>query len=248
MQSLAHFSAASRRARRAMIAGLAVATMTIVGCGSGAEPDENDGQLFNQVFLPTDTLLNLACADVGLYLESCVLGDPENPFVTVSIPEFDPNNPEGRTKFDLAAELPAGPTGAKARFYLWATALARRPSGENQYFTALALHELFDANSDPLIQTQALRAYRSVLDHFFDSVVFFSCCADLDPDGNPIPFSVRLAELTADNIYRTGATGFARLVPGNELLALSQLAEWGYTYRPATPPDFTDGLVFGPGD
>ncbi|MEN7341353.1 MAG: hypothetical protein AAAFM81_00365 [Pseudomonadota bacterium] len=247
MQFIATLTNASRHIRRVMIAGLAMTTMGILGCGSSAEPDENDGELFNQVFLPTDTLLNLACADVGLYLETCVLGDPQNPFITVAIPEFDENNPDARTKFDLAAELPAGPTGAKARFYLWATALARRPSGENQYFTALALHELFDANSDPLIQEQALRAYRAVLDHFFNSVVFFTCCADVDPNGNPVPFAVRLAELTADNIYRTGATGFARLVPGNELLALSQLAEWGYVYRPANPPNFDDGLVFPSG-
>ncbi|MEM7610689.1 MAG: hypothetical protein AAF270_03355 [Pseudomonadota bacterium] len=234
--------------RRLALVVSATLTLGIAGCGSSAEPDENDGTLFTQVFLPTDTLLNLACENVGINQESCVLGDPENPFVTVSIPEFDPNNPDAPTKFDLADGIPAGPTGAKARFYLWATALARRPSGENQYFTALALHELFDANSDPLIQEQALKAYRSVLDNFFGSVVFFSCCEDLDPDGNPIPFSVTLNELVADNIYRTAATGFARLVPGDPLLALSLIAEWGYTYRPASPPNFDDGFVFaGPG-
>ena len=214
----------------------------MVGC-SGGSPSDSDGTVINTIVLPTDTLLNLACADVGIFTETCVLGDPENPFATVATPEFNQNDPDAITKFELANDLPAGPTGAKARFYLWATSLARFPSGENQYLTALALHELFDANSDPLIQNQALRAYRSQLDNFFGSVIFFSCCGDLDANGDPIPFSVPLNELTADNIYRTAATGFERLVPGDPLLAQSLLAEWGYTYQPATPPDFNDGVV-----
>lgn len=218
----------------------------LAGCGSSAEKGPDDGTLFNEVQLPTDTLLNLACADVGINNEPCVLGDPDNPFVTVATAEFDEMNPDAETKFDLAAQIPVGPTGAKARFYLFATALARRQSGENQYYTALALHELFDANSDPLIQEQALRAYRSVLDNFFGSVVFFACCSGLDPNdpNRAIPFSVPLNEIVADAIYRTNATGFARLVPGDPLLALSLINEWGYFYRPATPPNFDDGLVF----
>ncbi|MFK8054314.1 MAG: hypothetical protein AB8F65_15200 [Woeseiaceae bacterium] len=228
-------------------AALTFATITLAIAGCTGEPSDGDSTEFNQVILPTDTLLNLACADVGIFLESCVLGDPENPYVTAIIPEFDENNPDAPSKFDLVDGIPAGPDGAKARFYFWATALARRSSGENQYFTALALHELFDANSDPLIQEQALRAYRSVLDNYFESVVFFACCEDLDPQGNPIPFSVRLNLLAADAIYRTDATGFVRLVPGNELLALSLLAEWGYVYRPATAPNFDDGQIFESG-
>lgn len=216
--------------------GLAV----LSGC---EERDSGDGIVVDSLLLPTDTLLNLNCADVGINTETCVLTDPENPFALVAIPEFDVNNPNAATKFDLAAGIPAGPTGAKARFYLWATALARRASGENQWFTARALHELFNANSDPLIQEQALKAYRSVLDNFFGSVVFFECCANVNPSGNPVPFSVPLNELTADDVFRTDATGFVRLVPGDPLLALSLLAEWGYTYQPATPPNFDNGVV-----
>ena len=205
---------------------------------SGCDGRSNsDGLVINEIILPTDTLLNLACAEVGINDEGCVLEDPENPFAFVPIPEFDVNNPDAETKFDLAARIPAGPTGAKARFYLWATALARRPSGENQWLTARALHELFDANQDPLIQAQALKAYRSVLDNFFGSVTFFECCGG-------IAFPGTLNELVADDLYRTQATGFRRLVPGDPLNVLSLLGEWGYTYRPATPPDFNDGLVF----
>lgn len=216
----------------------------VAGCGTDGERDADDGVLFNEVLLPSDTLLNLACIDVGIFLEQCVLEDPENPFTTVAIPEFDPNNPDAISKFDLIANIPTGPSGAKARFYFWATALARRSSGENQYFTALALHELFDANSDPLIQEQALKAYRSVLDNYFGSVVFFTCCTAVSPDGQPVAFPVTLNELVADNLFRTDATGFERLVPGDGILVLSLLGEWGFTYRPATPPLFNDGLVF----
>ena len=212
---------------------LVAAVLTMSAC---SERGASDGTVINQIILPTDTLLNLACADAGIGFEKCVLDDPENPFARVATPEFNVNDPDAETKFDLANNIPAGPTGAKARFYLWATALARFPSGENQWYTAQALHELFDANSDELIRVQALRAYRSVLDNFFGSVTFFTCCGG-------VSFSAGLNELTADYLYRTDATGFVRLVPGGPLDVLALLSEWGYTYRPATPPDFNDGLV-----
>lgn len=220
-------------AKRFALVALALSVFTVGGCES---PSDGDGTVINAIVLPTDTLLNLACADAGIGFELCVLEDPENPFALVATPEFNVNNPDAQTKFELANNIPAGPTGAKARFYLWATALARFPSGENQWYTARALHELFDANSDPLIQEQALRAYRSVLDNFWGSVTFFTCCGG-------ISFSVNLNEQTADDLYRTDSTGFVRLIPGDPLNAQSVMAEWGYTYRPATPPDYNDGLV-----
>lgn len=209
-----------------------LATAALLGLSACKEPGSSEGVDITSLLLPVDTLLNLACADVGINTETCVLTDPENPYRDAVINEFDPNNPDAETKFDLAAELPPGRAGAKARFYLWATALARRPSGENQYFTALALHELFNEAGDPLIREQALRAYRSVLDNFFGSVTFFTCCASVSPVGEPVPFPVMLNELVADNLYRTAATNYARLVPGDPLLTLSLLGEWGYTYDP----------------
>ena len=139
------------------------------GCDS---PSDTDGTVANSIVLPTDVVLNLFCENVGIKDETCVLGDPENPFAKTAITEFNDNTQEPGNKFDLFNSIPAGPTGAKARFYFWATALARRQSGENQWYTALALHELFDANSntlsaDELIRAHALKAYRSVLDNFF---------------------------------------------------------------------------------
>lgn len=227
---------AARRATsnrlRAVLCGLLA--LTVTGCGS---PDDSDGTVISEIILPTDTLLNLACAEVGINSETCVLDDPENPFLSVAITEFDVNDPDAQNKFELNNALPAGPTGAKARFYLWATALARRPNGENQWYTARALHELFTASGDPIVQDQALKAYRSVLDNFFGSVTFFVCCGD-------VAFPATLNELTADFLYRPEGYDLAPLIPGPSIEVLSLLGEWGYTYRPATPPLYNDGLVF----
>ena len=212
------------------------------------ERDAGDGELITTIVLPTDVVLDFYCADVGIYPETCVLDDPANPFATTTIIEFDVNNPDADNKFDLFNSIPPGPGGAKARFYFWATALAQRGSGENQFYTALALHELFDANSnaiskDELVREQALRAYRSVLQNFFGSVTVFTCCPGASPTGEPVPFSIPLNELTADNLYRTDATGLMRLVEGDPILVLEVLLDWGFSYQPANPPNFDDGVV-----
>jgi hypothetical protein len=221
---------------------LVAAVLIISGCNS---PSSDEDTVINEITLPTDTVLNLNCAEVGIAFETCVLEDPENPFLMVATAEFNVNDPDAETKFELVNNIPSGPTGAKARYYLWATALARFPSGENQWYTARALHELWDAAGDPIVQEQALKAYRSVLDNFFGSVTFFECCAGLDPDNptDPVAFSATLNELTADNLYRTASTGWARLVPGDPLLMQALIAEWGFTYQPATSPDYNDGVV-----
>jgi hypothetical protein len=224
---------------------IGAAGVILAGCES-SERDENDGQLFNTTILPTDVVLNLACEDMGVHPEPCVLNDPENPFALVPISEFDVNNPDDEfNKFELANSIPSGPNGAKARFYLWATALARFPSGENQYYTALALHELFDANSnalseDDLIREQAKKAYRSVLDNFFGSVTVFTCFACVPESNFPVPLNERVA----DHLYRTDSTGFLRLVPGDPTQVLELLLEWGFAYQPCTDlPNCTNGVV-----
>ena len=208
------------------------------GCSS---PSDTDGEVINGIVLPTDVVLNLACENVGVYPENCVLGDPENPFITTTIVEFDENNPRQDDKFDLNDSLPPGPAGAKARFYLWATALARRPSGENQYYTARALHELFDANSnvlstDELAREQALKAYESVLDNFWGSVTFFECeLCPPDEFGDLIKFPAQLNEEVGDDLFRFESTGFKLLIEGGEIRVLELIGKWGYTYDPAIP-------------
>jgi len=235
------------RKRLAVVFGLTVWLMT--GCSS---PSSDDGVVTGTVDvetetvagnipLPTDTLLNLYCLNVGLSPNVCVLDDPENPWVGTATREFDVNNPDAETKFELANKIPAGENGAKARFYLWATALARRPSGENQYYTALALHELFTAAEDPIIREQALRAYKNVWDTFFGSVTVFECCGEFfpPPGREDTAFAVPLNEEVLERLVRAPETpaegypgGFTPLVPED----LSTV-----TLPPATDPD--PGLV-----
>lgn len=214
----------------ALAKGLLVVLFGLVILSGCEERDSGDGIVINEIILPTDVVLNLFCEDVGIFDETCVLDDPENPYSLVATLEFDVNDPDGPTKFDLLQGIPPGPTGAKARFYLWATALARRPSGENQWYTARALHELFDANSNPvskdeIVRAQALKAYRSVLDNFFGSVTFFGV----------VPAS--LNEQVARDIFYPDETGFRRLPPDN-VSAIELFAEWGYRY------DQENDLVF----
>ena len=231
---------------------LLIGLAALITAGCDGEREANDGELFNTVVLPTDVVLDLACDNVGIYPENCVLGDPANPFITTTIPEFDQDNPPppgAFEKFDIVTALPPGPTGAKARFYFWATALARFPSGENQWYTARALHELFDANSnsiskDDLVREQALKAYRSVLDNFWGAATFFECdlCAP-DENGELIKFPAQLNELVGDDLFRFEATGFRPLIDGGEIRVLETIGIWGYTYLPATPPDYVDGKM-----
>ena len=243
------------RAAAILLTGLAV--MITGGCNS--ERDAGDGQLFNTVVLPTDPVLGLFCQNVGIANETCVLDDPENPFATTTIVEFVSFENPGN-KFEIADTIPVGPTGAKARFYFWATALAYRQSGENQYYTALALHEVFNANSnaveqDEVIREHALKAYRSVWDNFFGSVTVFKCfeCGlddRYDPPRYP-QFAVPLNERVADHLYRKESTatdvypsGLRMLIPGTTINVLDLFVEWGYTYQPCTDlPDCTNGVV-----
>ena len=217
----------------ALLAGLIVA-----GCGGGG-PDSDDGVVINSIPLPTDTILNLTCRNVGIAGETCILDDEDNPFRLTATREFNVNDPDAPTKFELANGLPEGPTGAKSRFYLWATALARFPSGENQYYTALALHELWDAEGDPIIRDQALRAYRSVLDNFFGSVTFF-----IFFEGAP-EISFPLNERVASHIvYPDQTTGFVTLVDGDVLVRRGVISEWGYSYDLCTDlPECNNGVV-----
>lgn len=224
---------------------LGLTILTITGCSS---PGSGDGQVVGtektdattgdiiettgNIVLPTDTLLNLFCEDVGITPQTCVLDDPENPYRTTATAEFDVANPDAENKFDLFLQIPPGPNGAKARFYLWATALARFPSGENQWYTALALHELWDAAEDPIVQIQALRAYKSTLDNFFGSVTFFNS-EDFGLLPN-VPYSVLLNELTAAQVTCSPIENYRKLIPITEqdpFFGRAVLADWGYTYE-----------------
>lgn len=140
----------------------------LTGCGGGG------GQVVNTIELPQSSYLDLYCPNVGIAAEECILFDPENPFARAAITDD--------TKWDLADAL----SSPKAAFYLWATALAKNPTGENQYYTALSLHKLYTQGGSELAREQAKKAYQSLLDNYFTSLTYYEGAPKLDfiPDTN----------------------------------------------------------------
>ena len=200
--------------------------LLISGCGK----DSDDGEVINVIALPAtgDLELNLYCVDFGLFIETCVLDDPDNPYAFVSV-----NNDN---KFDLNDAA----TTLKAKVYLWATALARDSTGENQVNTAKAMYALSNASCSELIQDQALRAYRSVLDNYLAAVTFFSTDDFATFPEVFYPFPVKM--LTATDL-RTGVGAadpscdaaqfplFFSADPGaNDFEARVRMFEWGFLY------------------
>lgn len=220
---------------------LGLVVLVNMGCKSGS-PGSSDGVIINEIVLPTDLVLNLACIDVGVYLEKCILEDEANPYRFVATGEFVEDEPDADIgKFLLSEQIPAGPTGAKARFYLWATALARRASGENQYYTARALHEVWTEQvgagfGDPIIQDQAKRAYRAVLDYFFGAVVFFEADFFVPPLVPDLKYSFIISDLVGQNLYDDAV--FDPLWPdpistdpvATSFRAKEAMSAWGFTY------------------
>ena len=211
------------------------------GCGSG----DGGGKDITTQTLPTGFSLRLECDDVGVYPDDCVLDDRNNPYATVNIIEFDPEDEDADNKFDLFEQIPPGSEYAISRFYFWATALARRGSGENQFYTAVALHELWSAGVDrgfgsPNAQEQAKKAYRACLDYFFDDFTFIG---PFPPDSdNFVPLVIRSlvgTQLVPSPDLNTLFPSNDPLVP-SELNARVELGDWGYFYVPAgagVPPD-----------
>ena len=193
---------------------LSFCILTLSGCGS-----DDSGRLANSIPLPADSLLTLYCANEGIYPETCVLDDPENPYRMVAVNE--------ETKWDLNNS----PQSAKSRFYLWATALARTPTGENQYYVADSLHELYTNIASVNSHEQAKRAYRSVLDNFYDSFTYWE--ATWLP-GPPV-YAVPLKDLTGMRIYDPTPDGLLPLYI-DSYYGLDALAEWGYAYDPDFDP------------
>ena len=141
-----------------------LAAVCIPGLMSCAENDP----VYRYGFNLTELEFNLHTADMGVHPDKSVLDDPNNPFKWGSM--------EQDTKWDIEN------TGrVVARFYSWATMLAREPAGEHQFYTAKALDEIWQAErADPVylpfIKTMAIRGYQSLLDNFPRSVSFL-------PDG-----------------------------------------------------------------
>ena len=106
----------------------------------------------------------LTSDEQGIYPNNGILTDPNNPFPT---PLF-----EGKWDIESFGYPPAS-------YYAWATQLAVEPIGENQYYTALALSNLYnldlvDEYERFYVWDMAVRAHESVLLHFPDSVSYLA--------------------------------------------------------------------------
>lgn len=183
--------------------------LLLSGCGDSG----GDGEVRPEVELATDASLPLSCENVGIYPEICILNDPDNPYVNSYITE--------ENKWVLHDASPS----AKSRYYLWATVLAQTPNGENQYYTASALHELYTEGGSLNAKEQAIRAYRSVLDNFYEDVTYF--VADWLP-GKPL-YEVVLRDLTGGRLYDPSGDNLSELFDDPDA-ALDALEEWGYSY------------------
>jgi hypothetical protein len=100
----------------------------------------------------------------GIHPSEVTLDNPRNPFREFVIGED--------TKFDILDD--GGNAGA---FYAWATVLAGQPTGENQYYTATKLRQIFESNEvapedREIVRQMAIDGFQAILDCFPDDVFF----------------------------------------------------------------------------
>ena len=199
---------------KTLTATLIACSMILLTAGCG---EVDGGTVVKDIPLPIDSTLNFACVDEGIYLEKCVLDNPANPYANVAVTEDN--------KFDLSDEAPS----AKSRYYLWATALAKGAGipGENQYYTALSLHEVYAESASATTRDQAKKAYRSVLDNYFLAPTFFGPFS-LEESF----FAVPVKDLVGQNLYDPSAANLVSFY-ADPVNALAEISEWGYIYEPA---------------
>ncbi|MGB8223679.1 MAG: hypothetical protein WCF10_13925 [Polyangiales bacterium] len=158
--------------------GFLAAVVLMLACGDAPEYrfGENITGIQFELFDPTE----------GIHPSKVTLYNPRNPFREVNIGDD--------TKYDILSE--GGNAGA---FYAWATLLAKVPVGENQYYTATKLRDIFEANEVPqqdqeIVRQMAINAFQTVLDCFPESVYF-------DVTGT---FPRKLATLSYQEILKLG--------------------------------------------
>lgn len=104
----------------------------------------------------------LASDEHGIYPNSQILGHETNPFPD---PLFD-----AKWEIESFGHPPAS-------YYAWASQIAVEPTGENQYYTAMALTNLYqfdmvDEYERYYVWDMAVRAHEAVLLNFSDSVSY----------------------------------------------------------------------------
>jgi len=193
--------------QKIILIGLVAIAFLLTSC------DSKGGSISTEVELPLDNMLTLYCENAGVHPETCVLDDPDNPYANANI-NMD-------NVWDLEEECPS----AKSKYYLWATILAKIPIGEYQYFTATSLHELYTVGGSENAKEQAKKAYRVVLDQFFNSVTWWNAWW-IDEDTY---YAVILKDMVGENLYDPSEMNLLPLY-SDPALALADLSEWGYVY------------------
>ena len=137
---------------------LLVVALLLGGCAESDAEARYGVDIFGIVYQVDDP-------EEGIHPNNSVLVNENNPFR---------NNPLG---LDERFEI-LGSGAAAATYYAWATQLAREPTGEAQFYTAVGLFRIYQAGAvddpDDLEQTRlmAIAAAQSVLDNFPESVTF----------------------------------------------------------------------------
>jgi len=120
------------------------------------------------------TTMTIEITDVtmGVHPSRTVLQDANNPFRA---------GLGADTKWVIETHDDAIPdyAGSVPRFYAWATMTAYEPTGENQFYTALALSDMWtfeEAEGADLVfvRQMAIDGYQSLLDNFPDSVSYLA--------------------------------------------------------------------------
>ncbi len=160
---------------RLSVLGLVLA---VTACG-------DDGQ-YEFGFNTTGIQFELFDPTEGIHPSEVTLSNPRNPFR-----EFGVSDDQ---KFRILGN--AGNAGA---FYAWATVLASIPIGENQFFTAVKLRDIYEANEvaeedRETVRRMAVDGFQALLDCFPESLLF-------DASGT---VSTRLATLAYGQILDLG--------------------------------------------
>jgi len=125
-----------------------------------------DTQEYRFGFNTTGIQFELFSETEGIHPSEVTLDNPHNPFREFNIGED--------TKFDILDD-----GGNAAGFYAWATVLANIPIGENQYFTAIKLRDIYESNEvaeedRETVRQMAVDGFQAVLDCFPQSLLFES--------------------------------------------------------------------------
>jgi len=100
----------------------------------------------------------------GIHPSEVTLSNPRNPFREIVVSDDQ--------KFAIRNS-----DSSAAAFYAWAAVLANIPIGENQFFTAVSLRDIYESDelaeeNREIVRQMAVNAFQAVLDCFPESLLF----------------------------------------------------------------------------